>query len=228
MSLCGPFPADYRSDLTKLWLKKVQELEIPHDSTYEFCDFLGTKATIKKWQQDGLPIDQFSTENGVCITKGDRWALNIDPQTQANSWIKKMHGKNLIIIDINDGKLLQKLIKCVQNGKNVLLQDIGEELDPSLDNLLNKAFVKQGGNDIGVKIGDTEVTYNPKFQLYITTRFANPHYTPEVSTKVNVINFSIKEQGLEEQCLGIVVQEEQPALEQNKNQLVDKIENGQN
>ena len=42
---------------------------------------------------------------------------------------------------------------------------------------------------------------------------SNPHYTPEVSTKVNVINFSIKEQGLEEQCLGIVVQEEQPNLE---------------
>jgi len=46
---------------------------------------------------------------------------------------------------------------------------------------------------------------------------SNPHYTPEVSTKVNVINFSIKEQGLEEQCLGIVVQEEQPNLEQHKN-----------
>ena len=55
---------------------------------------------------------------------------------------------------------------------------------------------------------------------------ANPHYTPEVSTKVNVINFSIKEQGLEEQCLGIVVQEEQPTLEQTKSQLVDKIETG--
>ena len=111
--MCAPFPADYREELSKLWLRRVQELDIPHDSTYEFCDFLGNKAAIKKWQSDGLPIDQFSTENGVFITKGDRWALNIDPQTQANSWIKKMHGKNLIIIDINDNKLLQKLIKCV-------------------------------------------------------------------------------------------------------------------
>jgi len=106
MSLCGPFPADYRDGMTELWLSKVRELELPHDASYEFCRFLGSKAAIKKWQQDGLPIDQFSTENGVCITKGDRWALNIDPQTQANSWIKKMHGKNLVIIDINDPKLL--------------------------------------------------------------------------------------------------------------------------
>jgi len=55
---------------------------------------------------------------------------------------------------------------------------------------------------------------------------SNPHYTPEVSTKVNVINFSIKEQGLEEQCLGIVVKEENPSLETTKSQLVDKIEDG--
>ena len=121
MSLCGPFPADYRDSLCNIWLKKIRELELPHDAQYEFCDFLGSKATIKKWQTDGLPIDQFSTENGVCITKGDRWALNIDPQTQANSWIKKMHGKNLVIIDINDPKLLQKISQCVIKGKCLLL-----------------------------------------------------------------------------------------------------------
>jgi len=68
-----------------------------------------------------------------------------------------------------------------------------EKLDPSLDNLLNKSFTKAGLNSLMVKIGDNEMEYNPKFQMYITTRMANPHYTPEVSTKVNVINFSIKE-----------------------------------
>ena len=109
MSLCGPFPADYREALNKLWFNRVKELELPHDEDYEFCQFLGNKATIKKWQGDGLPIDQFSTENGVCITKGDRWALNIDPQTQANSWIKRMHGKSLNVIDVNDKKLISKL-----------------------------------------------------------------------------------------------------------------------
>jgi dynein heavy chain len=138
-----------------------------------------------------------------------------------------MGGKHLNVLDINDKKLLQKLSQCVQKGKTVLLQDVLETLDPSLDHLLNKSIIKIG-NDLTIKLGDGEITYNPKFQLYITTRMSNPHYTPEVSTKVNVINFSIKEQGLEEQCLGIVVQEEQPALEQNKNQLIEKIENGQN
>jgi len=123
--------------------------------------------------------------------------------------------------------MIKKLIEYVKKGSCVLLQDVAEDLDPSLDNLLNKSLVKSGSEWL-VKIGEDEVPYNSKFQLFITTRMSNPHYTPEVSTKVNVVNFCIKEEGLEEQCLGIVVQEEQPALEQNKNQLVDKIENGQN
>ena len=79
MSLCGPFPADYRDDMGEHWLKKVKELELPHDPNYEFTSFLGSPPDIKKWQGYGLPIDQFSTQNGVCITKGKRWALNIDP-----------------------------------------------------------------------------------------------------------------------------------------------------
>lgn len=198
MSLCGPFPADYRDAMSEKWQKKVRELELPHNPSYEFCEFLGSKPAIKKWQSAGLPIDQFSTENGVCITKGDRWALSIDPQTQANSWIKKMYGKSLVILDINDPKLLNKVGQCVTKGKCVLLQDVMEQLDPSLDNLMNKAYSKGPGGDLLIKIGDNEIIYKPSFQLFITTRMSNPHYTPEVSTKVNVINFSIKEQGLEE------------------------------
>lgn len=113
MSLAGPFPADYREEMNAKWLKNIRSIDIPHDPQFHFCSFLGSQATIKKWQGDGLPIDNFSTENGVLITKGDRWALNIDPQTQANSWIKKMHGKNLNILDVNDAKLVQKMTKFI-------------------------------------------------------------------------------------------------------------------
>ena len=108
-----------------------------------------------------------------------------------------MQGRNLVLLDPNDNKLLQKIGKCVSSGKTILLEDVGENLDPSLDNLLNKAYYKAGG-ELLVKIGENEITYNPKFTMFITTRISNPHYTPEVSTKVNVINFTIKEQGLEE------------------------------
>ena len=47
--------------------------------------------------------------------------------------------------------------------------DVGEELDPVLDNVLNKSVTKVG-RDFYVRIGDKEVEWNPKFKLYITTR----------------------------------------------------------
>ena len=57
-----------------------------------------------------------------------------------------------------------------------------------------------------IKFGLDDIEYDyVKFKLLITTRMPNPHYTPEISTKVAVINFTVVESGLEEQCLGIVV-----------------------
>ena len=148
---------------------------------------------------DKLPTDDFSTENGVFVTKGLRWALNIDPQTQANTWIKNMCN-DLIIADQKDADCLRKIEIAIQKGQTILLQDVGETIDPTLDNVLNKSLI-QNGKRWAVKFGANEIEYNLKFQLYITTRLPNPHYTPEISTKVNVVNFIVKESGLEEQCL---------------------------
>lgn len=75
--------------------------------------------------------------------------------------------------------------------------------------MLNKSLI-QHGRRFAIKFGANEIDYNTKFRLFITTRLSNPHYTPEISTKVNVVNFIVVESGLEEQCLGIVVRIESP------------------
>jgi len=79
MSYCGPFPSEYRNDLFNSWFKRIRELSVPHTKGFDFAEFLASKAIARQWQKDGLPTDDFSTENGVFVTKGLRWALNIDP-----------------------------------------------------------------------------------------------------------------------------------------------------
>jgi len=54
----------------------------------------------------------------------------------------------------------------------------------------------------------------------MTTRLRNPHYLPEVSVKVTLLNFMITPQGLQDQLLGIVAAKEKPELEEKKNQLI--------
>lgn len=74
-----------------------------------------------------------------------------------------------------------------------------------------------------IRLGDKEVEFNPDFKFYITTKLSNPHYTPETSTKTAIVNFAVKEQGLEAQLLGIVVRKERPDLEESKDKLVVNI-----
>lgn len=40
--------------------------------------------------------------------------------------------------------------------------------------------VTKRGRNLVLKIGDTEVDYDPRFRLYLQTKLSNPHYKPEV------------------------------------------------
>jgi dynein heavy chain len=64
-----------------------------------------------------------------------------------------------------------------------------------------------GGVDM-IRLGENVIEYSADFRFYITTKLRNPHYLPEVATKVSLLNFMITPEGLEDQLLGIVVAKE--------------------
>ena len=59
-----------------------------------------------------------------------------------------------------------------------------------------------------IRLGENVIEYSDDFKLYITTKLRNPHYLPEIATKVTLVNFMITPEGLEDQLLGIVVAKE--------------------
>lgn len=81
MSYCGPFPSEYRDNLVQNWISIVELEKIPFTPNFDFAEFMAGAAVAREWQMQGLPTDMFSFENGVLVTKGLRWALNIDPQS---------------------------------------------------------------------------------------------------------------------------------------------------
>ncbi len=127
----------------------------------------------------GLPPDDFSTENGVIVTRGSRWPLMIDPQAQANKWVRKMEGDQLAVIDLKMKDFLRAVENGISYGLPVLLQDVLEELDPSLEPVLSKSIQKIGTREV-LRLGDKELDYSRDFRFYLTTKLGNPHYTPEV------------------------------------------------
>lgn len=224
LSYMGPFLSEYRDEIMeKIWQPQVHKLGIPCNPDFKFSNFLSKPTQVREWNIQGLPTDLFSTENGIIVNRGSRWPLMVDPQGQAIKWIKNMERKQgLVIFDLQTPDYMKLLEQCIQQGKPCLCQNIKEDLDPSLNPVLTKSFKKLGGAYY-IKLGDREVEYNSNFRFYMTTKLSNPNYSPEVSSKANIINFAVKEQGLEAQLLGIVVRNEKAELEEEKDRLVLSI-----
>lgn len=77
-----------------------------------------------------------------------------------------------------------------------------------------------------IKMGDELLEYNENFRFFITTKIRNPYYPPEIFTRAAVINFAIKEEGLEDQLLDVVITMEKPKLKKLKDDLIVNIANG--
>jgi len=80
----------------------------------------------------------------------------------------------------------------------VLFQNIEEDIDPALELILTKSLKQVAGRTMMSIGADKEIRYNPDFRFYMTTKLANPKYKAEVSTRVTLVNFTVKEEGLEE------------------------------
>ncbi|ORX42989.1 hypothetical protein BCR36DRAFT_361700 [Piromyces finnis] len=215
----GVFTKMYRTECIQDWIEKCRE-RIPCSENFNLSKVLGDPIHIREWNIAGLPSDDFSIDNGIIVEYARRWPLMIDPQGQANKWVKNMESKNnLSVIKLTDSDYVRSLENAISFGLPVLIENVKEELDPILNPILCKSIFVNGGVKC-IKLGDNIVEYSDNFKLYITTKLRNPHYLPEISTKVTLLNFMITPEGLEDQTLGIVVQKERPELEEEKNQLI--------
>ncbi|XP_017769725.1 PREDICTED: dynein heavy chain 7, axonemal-like [Nicrophorus vespilloides] len=216
----GPFTMLFRVKQIEEWVALLTNYGIVCAQDFQLTAILGEAVVIRQWNIFGLPSDSYSIDNGIIITNARRWALMIDPQGQANKWVKNMEkANNIAIIRLNQSDYVRILENAIQFGQPVLLENIGEELDAILEPVLGQQTFKQSGA-LCLKLGDTIVEYNTAFRFYITTKLRNPHYMPEVAVKVTLVNFMITTVGLEDQLLGITVAKERPDLESEKNQMI--------
>ena len=187
---------------------------------FSLQNVLGDPVSIRSWNIFGLPSDSFSIESAIILHNARRWPLMIDPQGQANKWIKNMEKANRLgVIRFSQPDYTRVLENSIQFGLPVLLENIGEEIEPLLEPVLLKQTFKQGGA-MCIKLGDAIIEYNDSFRFYITTKLRNPHYLPEIAVKVTMLNFMITTEGLQDQLLSITVARERPDLETEKNQLI--------
>ena len=92
------------------WLIELRGLEIPHSDNCNLVATLGDPVKIRNWQIAGLPRDTLSVENGVTVQYSQRWPLFIDPQGQANKWIKSLVS-DLYVASVKNRQASEKTVR---------------------------------------------------------------------------------------------------------------------
>jgi len=229
LSYCGAFTFQYRQKMVQMWLGDIIEKKVPCSTPYILQKVLTSEVEISQWTTEGLPSDELSVQNGILTTRANRFPLCIDPQLQAAKWIKNKEGKkqgNLRVKTFNDSDFMKTLQLAINYGNAFVFENVGEELDPLIDPILEKNISVKPDGSKKIAFGEDEFDWSDHFRLYLITKLANPKYTPEISAKCMIINYTVTPTGLEDQLLSVVVSNERNDLQEQREGLIQTISQG--
>ena len=87
-----------------------------------------------------------------------------------------------------DKAFMKTLAGAVRFGTTLLVENV-EKLDPVLNPILNKEIQRTGGRCL-VRIGTEDVDCSPKFKIILTTKNPAVKLTPDICSRVTLVNFT--------------------------------------
>ena len=181
---------------------------------------LTNEAIVAEWNNDKLPSDRVSVENGAILSNSARYPLIIDPQMQGILWLRtKERDNDLQVTRLTNPKMVKILELAIESGKPVLMENLMNSIDAVIQPIYARAIIKRGKSRY-IKMGDKELTLHPKFKFFMHTKLSNPHYAPEIQAECTLINFTVTESGLEDQLLALIVKKERPDLAAQKEEII--------
>jgi dynein heavy chain 1 len=229
LTYSGFFDHRVRGNLITGWKETLDNCGLNCRRDFEeSTEFLSKAGERLEWESWGLGGDKLSTENAIILERGDRFPFIIDPSGVCSTFlVKKYEAEGLKVnrTSFLDGGFMKTLASSIRFGSVLLVSDV-EALDPILNPVLNKELMRTGGRTM-VRLGNEDVDFSPKFRLILTTRNGAVRLTPDLCSRVSLVNFTVTPASLQSQALGLLLKMEKPELEE-KRALLLKVRGEQN
>ena len=103
-------------------------------------------------------------------------------------------------------------------GTPLLVQDV-DNYDAILNPVLNRELRKINGRVL-LAIGDKEIDFSPAFTIFLSTRSPSIELTPDVASRVTLVNFTVTKTSLQSQCLNQILKAERPDVDAKRTDLL--------
>ena len=116
VSYVGPFNKYFRDKIMdENFVKFFKDNNIPMSPACDPLLILTDEAEVATWNNQKLPSDRVSTENGAILTNSDRYSLIIDPQLQGIAWIKEREkDSDLKVTRLSNPKMVKILEQAIE------------------------------------------------------------------------------------------------------------------
>ncbi|KAL7677340.1 hypothetical protein ACOME3_003576 [Neoechinorhynchus agilis] len=222
LTYMGYFSTLYRNDT----FSKIKDMLRSNETPIGFnenilpLEHIADDAARADWINHGLPDDDYSFENAAIMIGTRRVPLLVDPQQEGLRWLRQEYDDKMVVSKIDNPGLVDEIISAASNGNFLLIENVQEELNPNILPLLD---CNKWKDTYQLSIDGKNCLVNEKFMVVLHTRFANPVFRPEIQALVTLIDFNATPQSLESQLLSIVVESENPALEESKKQTTSTL-----
>lgn len=215
LTYSGFFDFKARLTLMNKWHNSLDLLGIEYRENLSMVEVLSKESDRLHWQELGLPSDSLSLENGVILQDCVRFPLIIDPSGHAIDFIMNKYKESKIQkTSFLDNSFMKTLAGAIRFGTTLLVENV-ETIDPVLNPILNKEIQRTGGRAL-VQIGTEEVDYSPKFNIILTTKNPAAKLTPDICSRVTLVNFSITPASLHSQSMSLILKTDKPEVEEQR------------
>lgn len=219
LTYAGFFDFKTRATLMENWRLALDMIGIDYCPGLNNVEMLSKPSDRLHWQHQGLPGDSLSLENGVILDRCIRFPLIIDPSGHAIDFLmNKYNNQKVQTTSFSDKAFMKTLAGAIRFGTALIVENV-ETIDPVLNPILNREIQTTGGRSL-VRVGTEDIDYSPKFKLILSTKDPAVKLTPDLCSRVTILNFTVTPDSLESQSLSLVVKSENPEVEEQRINLV--------